>query len=162
MKSLNRKPIVLFDIDDTLFDTAFFIQSGLSECKIYSEAMRALNSLNALATLGIFSKGETQFQKNKLEKTGIVKFFKEENIHIFDDKNVNLIRIIDKYRDSKIFLVDDKLEILYSAKKHMEQVFTIWVKRGRYAENQKAISCFTPDTEVENLSEVVRIVKSNL
>lgn len=156
------KPVVLFDIDYTLFDTAFFKQSGLTKHKIYEEVMQVLDNLSSFATLGIFSKGEIQFQKTKLEKTGMAKFFKEENVHIFDDKDINLIGILDKYKDSKLFLADDKLGILYSAKKHMKQIFTIWVKRGWYAENQEPIPGFTPDGEVENLSEVVRIIKSNL
>lgn len=161
MKSSNRKPIVLFDIDYTLFDTAFFKQSGLSEHKIYSEVRQVLDSLSVFATLGIFSKGESEFQRTKLEETGILRLFKEENVHIFDDKDVNLIQVINKYRDSKIFLVDDKLGILYSAKKHMPKIITVWVKRGWYAQNQKEIPGFIPDAEVENLSEVVRIVQSN-
>ena len=36
------KPIVLFDIDYTLFDTAFFKESGLSEHKIYEEVIEVL------------------------------------------------------------------------------------------------------------------------
>jgi len=162
MKLSSKKPIVLFDIDYTLFDTALFKQSGLSMHKIYAEVTQTLDGLNNFATLGIFSKGETQFQKTKLEKTGMAKFFKEENVHIFDNKDANLIKIIDKYKGLKIFIIDDKLEILYSAKMYMDQLFTIWVKRGWYAENQKAIPDFIPDAEVENLSEVVRIVKSNV
>ncbi|KKQ28393.1 MAG: hypothetical protein A3H17_00925 [Candidatus Levybacteria bacterium RIFCSPLOWO2_12_FULL_37_14] len=162
MKLSSKKPIVLFDIDYTLFDTALFKQSGLSMHKIYAEVTQTLDGLNNFATLGIFSKGETQFQKTKLEKTGMAKFFKEENVHIFDNKDANLIKIIDKYKGLKIFIIDDKLEILYSAKMYMDQLFTIWVKRGWYAENQKAIPDFIPDAEVENLSDVVRIVKSNV
>ncbi len=90
----------------------------------------------------------------------MAKFFKENNIHIFDDKDVNLISVLEKYKDSRIFLVDDKLGILYSAKKHMDQVFTIWVKRGPYAKNQEPILGFKPDAEVEDLSEVTKIIRS--
>lgn len=153
---------MLFDIDYTLFDTAFFKQSGLSDHKNYEEVMQVLNSLSSFVTLGIFSKGETQFQKTKLEKTGIQRLFKEEDVHIFIDKDINLIRVIDKYKDFKIFLVDDKLEILRSAKKHMKQVFTIWVKRGPFAENQKEIPGFSPDVEVETLSEIVEIINRKI
>ncbi|MDP2586100.1 MAG: hypothetical protein Q8P29_04445 [Candidatus Levybacteria bacterium] len=162
MKSSNRRPIALFDIDYTLFDTAFFKQSGLSKHKAYGEVEQVLKNLSDFVTLGIFSKGETQFQKTKLEKTGMTKFFKEEHVHIFDDKDINLIQVLNKYKNSKIFLIDDKLTILYSAKMYLKEIFTVWVKRGVYAENQKAIPNFVPDAEVENLSEVVRIVKSNL
>jgi len=156
------KSIVLFDIDYTLFDTALFKESGLSRHEIYEEVMQVLDSLSSFTTLGIFSKGEVQFQKTKLEKTGMAKFFKEEHIHIFNDKDINLTKIIDRYKDSQIFFVDDKLEILHSAKKYAKDVFTIWVKRGWYAQNQKGIFGFKPDAEVENLTEVARIVKSEI
>lgn len=156
------KPVVLFDIDYTLFDTAFFKESKPSKHKIYEEVMQVLDSLNIVATLGIFSKGESEFQKTKLEKTGILSLFKKENIHIFDNKAINLIQVIDGYKDSKIFLVDDKLGILYSAKKHMDQVFTIWVKRGPFAENQREISGFKPDAVIEDLEEVVGIISKEM
>jgi len=156
-----NKKFVLFDIDFTLFDTQAFKDSQLTEYASYKEVISVLENLSEIAELGIFSKGESEFQKTKLEKTGMARFFKEENIHIFIDKDVNLINVLEKYKDLKIFLVDDKLEILHSAKKCMEKVFTIWVKRGWFAENQKPIPSFKSDAEVENLSEVVRIVQSN-
>ncbi|MDO8583046.1 MAG: hypothetical protein Q7R51_00765 [bacterium] len=159
---MNNKPVVLFDIDYTLFDTAFFKESGLSEHKIYDEVLQVLENLSGIVMLGIFSKGESEFQKNKLEKTGMKKFFKDYNIHIFADKDANLISVLDKYKDSKLFLVDDKLGVLYSAKMHIDQVFAIWVKRGPFAKVQEPISGFTPDAEVTNLSDVVGIIKTEL
>lgn len=158
---LDTKPVVLFDIDDTLFDTATFIESGLAEYKVYEEVIHVLEKLSVFATLVIFSKGEEQFQKTKLERTGLLKFFNEENIYIFADKNINLMQVINKYKNSKIFLVEDILEVLNSAKKNMQQIFTIWARRGRYAQSQKAILGFTPDAEVENLAEVVKIIQSH-
>jgi FMN phosphatase YigB (HAD superfamily) len=158
----NTKPVVLLDIDDTLFNTALFKQSGLSEFKVYGEVMQTLEELCNKVILGIFSKGAEQFQKDKLKKTEMMKFFKEENVHVFEDKNINLTQVLNKYSGSKIFLVDDILEVLQNAKKNSEKIFTIWMKRGRYAENQKPTPGFCPDCEVANLAEVVTIVKSNL
>lgn len=153
-----QKPVVLFDIDYTLFDTGRFKDSQLQDYNIYQEVMGVLMQLSSLASLGIFSKGENEFQKTKLKKTGMVKFFKENNIHIFDDKDANLINVLEKYNDSRLFLIDDKLGILYSAKKHTSQIFTIWVKRGPYAQKQGKIPGFKPDAEVENLEEVISII----
>ena len=155
------KKLVLFDIDFTLFDTRAFKDSQLTDYKIYEEVIAVLEEVSEFADLGIISKGEKEFQETKLEKTGMLKFFKEENIHIFEDKEANLTKIIDKYKENKIYLVDDRLETLYSAKNHLKDVFTIWVKRGWFAENQKELPGFKADAEVENLSEVVRIVQSN-
>jgi hypothetical protein len=157
----NSKPVVLFDIDYTLFDTRKFKDSKLKDYSIYDEINKILTQLIKIASLGIFSKGETEFQKTKLEKTGMLNFFEEKNIHIFNDKDVNLISVLQKYKNSKLFLVDDKLEVLHSAKKYMPQIITVWVKRGPYAETQAPIENFVPSATISNLSNLYRIVFSN-
>ena len=157
----NTKPVILFDIDYTLFKTGEFKDSHLQSYNIYEEVMGILLQLKNIASLGVFSKGEIEFQKTKLRKTGMIKFFQENNIHIFDDKDVNLIEVLRKYEDSKLFLVDDKLGILYSAKKHMPGIITVWVKRGPYAAIQKPIEDFVPSATINNLSNLYDIVSKN-
>lgn len=157
-----NKPIVLFDIDYTLFDTDFFKKSKLLKHKIYEETIGVLENLRKIAVLGIFSEGGLDFQKTKLRKTGIEKYFKKENMHIVLSKLDELRKTLEKYKDKKTFFVDDKLAILFDAKKMFPKVFTVWVKRGFYAINQKKIAGFKPDAEVENLSEVVRIVQNTM
>ena len=157
----NSKPVVLFDIDYTLFDTRKFKDSKLQDYSIYGEIGRTLTQLKEIADLGIFSKGETEFQKTKLEKTGMLNFFEEKNIHIFNDKDVNLISVLQKYKNSKLFLVDDKLEILRSAKEYMSKIITVWVKRGPYAETQVPIENFVPSATIDDLSDLYRIVFSS-
>lgn len=161
MRSSSKKPVVLFDIDYTLFDTAFFKESKLLKHKIYEEAIKVLDSLNKIAILGIFSEGDIEFQIEKLIKTDIKKYFDEIHTHIVSNKVSEIKKVFTKYAGNKIFLVDDKLSILSDLRNFMPSVFTIWVKRGPFAENQKEIPGFIPDAEVENLSEVVKIIKSN-
>lgn len=159
---MNKKPIVLFDIDYTLFDTDFFKKNNLSKHRVYEEVIEVLEKLSGIAILGIFSEGQIDFQKNKLKETNIEKYFNFDNLHIVLNKLDKLKGILEKYKKGKTFFIDDKLAILSDAKKLFPAVFTVWVKRGPFAENQKEIPGFAPDAEVENLSEVVRIVKSNL
>jgi phosphoglycolate phosphatase-like HAD superfamily hydrolase len=159
MKSV--RTIVLFDIDYTLFNTKFFKESNLTKHKIYDEVAGVLDEIREIGDLGIFSKGETKFQKEKLKKTGISKFFKKDNIHIFEDKDNNIVDVIDSYKNYRIFLIDDKLSILHMAKKHNNSVFVIWVKRGPFAKTQGSILGFSPDARVENLSEIVKIIKDS-
>jgi phosphoglycolate phosphatase-like HAD superfamily hydrolase len=157
---MSKKKIVLFDIDYTLFDTRLFKDSALQNYTIYEEVEKILAELKEVATLGIFSKGENEFQKTKLKKTGMLKFFEKNDIHIFVDKDANLMDVIRKYKDSKLFLVDDKLGILFSAKKNMPEITTIWVKRGPYALVQKPIEDFIPDAIIDDLSNLFNIVSS--
>lgn len=162
MKLSSNSPIILFDIDYTLFDTAFFKQSGLSKHKIYEEVIRVLVNLREIATLGIFSEGNIDFQRRKLKETNIGKYFAQDNTHIVLNKLDELKGIFERYEDRKFFFVDDKLAILHDAKKEFPDVFTIWVKRGPFAKMQKSILGFKPDAEVDSLSGVVEIIKNKL
>lgn len=158
---MNKKPVVLFDIDYTLFDTALFKKSYLTKNKIYEEVRDVLESLSKKALLGIFSEGDLEFQRKKLNQTAIVNYFETSNTHIVLNKLTEVRKVLQKYADRKTFFVDDKLSILFDAKKIFPKVVTIWVKRGWYAENQKVIPGFKPDAEVDNLREVVKIVSQD-
>lgn len=156
-----NKKIVLFDIDYTLFDTDTFKQSNLQNHSLYDETHEVLNQLSKIAKLGIFSEGELEFQKNKLTKTKIKRYFKPKYTHIVEEKDANLQKILLKYKDNQLFLVDDKLMVLYRAKTLRPSIFTIWIKRGVYAKSQRPINNFTPDAIIENLKQAVSIISSN-
>ena len=83
---MNKKPIVLFDIDYTLFDTDHFKKSALTKHKIYEEVRDVLEKLSKIAMLGIFSEGNLEFQRKKLNQTGIEGYFKKDNTHIVLNK----------------------------------------------------------------------------
>lgn len=155
------EPIVLFDIDYTLFDTKRFKESDLKSYNAFDEVKEILTRLKTIAVLGVFSEGKEQFQKTKLEKTEMMNFFTENDIHIFGDKDINLIKVLEKYKGKRIFLVDDKLQVLYSAKKYMPQIITVWVKRGPYAKTQQTIENFAPSATIDSLSNLLNIVLSN-
>ena len=91
----------------------------------------------------------------------ICKYFKRSNIHIFEDKNANLKEVLFKYKNSKVFLVDDKLLILYEAKLSMPSIVTIWIKRGPFAKNQKPVKNFSPDVTANNLFNLSAVIEDN-
>jgi hypothetical protein len=49
--------------------------------------------------------------------------------------------------------------MLRMAKKTDSSIFTIWMKRGEYAETQKMHEDFTPDATVNNLRDVIPLIK---
>ncbi len=151
--------IVLFDIDYTLFDTDHFKKSDLKEHKIYEEIIGVLEEVSKVAQIGIFSEGELLFQKNKLTKTKIMNFFKANHVYISKKKEDILESVLAKYKNNKLFLIDDKLMVLYKAKILAPSIFTIWIKRGVYAINQRPIEDFVPDYVAEDLNKVVEIIK---
>ncbi|MBI5122958.1 hypothetical protein HZA75_03820 [Candidatus Roizmanbacteria bacterium] len=156
------KKIVLFDIDNTLFNTLLFKQTDFKIFSVYEEVYAVLEELVKVADLGIFSEGEIAFQKNKLRQTNIEKYFLEEHVHIVPQKIQLLKSLIKKYKDhNEVFLIDDKLPILPPIKKDFPSIFTIWIKRGEYAEVQPPIENFSPDAEVDTLKEIIPLIKEN-
>lgn len=157
MQSLN-KPIILFDIDYTLFDTAIFKKTNFTRYSLYKEVHGVLSDLSKKLILGIFSQGEENLQNSKLKETKIDHFFHKDHIYIELQKEDKIKRIGDKYKNIHLYIADDKLVLLSLIKKEYPRIFTIWIKRGVYAKNQKPIPGFTPDAVMENLSGIIPII----
>src|SRR5258708_24749899 len=126
---------------------------------LYEEAKDTLQKLSELKDLriGIFSGGRTDHQLQKINS--LEKFFHKEHVHIFLVKEKEIEKVMKKYVNYQLFLVDDVLDILHNAKKANPDVTTVWSKRGRLAERVKEIPGFTPDYTITNLEEVVKILK---
>jgi phosphoglycolate phosphatase-like HAD superfamily hydrolase len=154
-----KKKIVLFDIDYTILDTDELKKSNLIKFSLYNEVRETFDKLKDVAEFGIFSEGNISFQKRKLKETNVEEYFLSEHIHIFENKNDMIEKILDRYETkSDVFFVDDKLSVLHLAKQYKPSVFTIWVKRGFYAMKQKPIEGFTPDGTVETLHDIVPLI----
>lgn len=158
MQSLN-KPIILFDIDYTLFDTALFKKTNFKQYSLFKEVPGVLSDLSKKLILGIFSQGEKTLQSSKLKATKIHHLFHEEHIHIELQKEEKIKTIVEKYKNTQLYIADDKLLVLSLMKKQHPKIFTIWIKRGIYAENQKPLPGFTPDAIMEDLSGIVSIIE---
>lgn len=156
-----KKKMALFDIDYTLFNTKVFKKSKLQKHLAYEEVYDVLNEISKIAKIGIFSEGQVEFQKNKLAKTKIEKYFQQEHLHIVEEKEKKIGKILRKYKNYVVYLIDDKLTILHKAKTIMPSIFTIWVKRGMYAKTQRPIENFVPDAIIKNLKELMSIIISN-
>lgn len=158
-----KKPeiIILFDIDNTLFNTVELKQSNFSVFSLYDEVENTLEELSSIATLGIFSQGEVAFQKKKLMETKIAQYFFEEHTHIVQYKTEVMHDVLKKYSGAKIFFIDDWVDILRTAKKINPSVFTVWIKRGEYVKEQKEFSDFSPDAVIENLRELTPLIKKS-
>lgn len=128
---------------------------------LYEGAKKILRTLskNKLLRIGIFSGGEDTFQRKKIEE--IENFFHREHIHIFASrKRKELPSLINKYKRLKLYIVDDVLEVLHTAKLLNKNIFTVWVKKRRFAKEKEIITGFTPDATITNLREVVEILSA--
>ena len=151
-KKINRK------IDNAKIRKIVFDEKLLEEC-IYPETLSVFKNLsnNKNLIFGIFSSGKTDFQLLKIKS--IRDFIHEKHIHIsIADKKSQVAKVLEKYNDNiKIYLIDDLLEILMTAKIFNPSITVIWSKRGRHMYDQK-IDGFTPDFTVTSLTEIIKIV----
>ncbi|MEX2007182.1 MAG: hypothetical protein WD992_00200 [Candidatus Levyibacteriota bacterium] len=155
------KKIVLFDIDYTLFDTDLFKESDLTKHSLYEEVVGVLVEIATHATLGIFSEGDMEFQRNKLMKTDIMNHFNEEDIHIFTEKTTPIPQVLNKYKDYKVFLVDDRPSILGKVKKNSPSVFTIFIDREKRIWKGDEPIDYSADATVSTLNEVIPLIVNN-
>jgi FMN phosphatase YigB (HAD superfamily) len=152
-----NKKIILFDIDDTLFNTARFIESDLQDFGLYDDVLETLIELRAYATLGIFSQGESEFQQTKLTSTKISDYFLPEDVHILLSKDEDLTKVFMNYNDHKIYVVDDRIQWLKNVKNAFPYVFTVWIQQGRYAHTQDDEQ-YVPDATVTSLAQIKKLV----
>ncbi|MGI8420599.1 MAG: hypothetical protein ACR2LN_08250 [Candidatus Levyibacteriota bacterium] len=156
----DQKKIVLFDIDYTVFNMKLFGDTKLQTYEVYEEVHEVLEQLKEVADLGIFSQGEVAFQNRKLSETHIETYFLQKHVHIVLNKADEMEFVMKKYLGmGKMFFVDDRLPMLQLAKEHHPEVITIWIKRGRFAEEQEPID-FEADATVYNLREIIPIIKN--
>ncbi len=147
---LNRKKDVAL-IEQAILDKRNF-ENGL-----YEESFGVVADVSKEATIGIFSRGYTEFQEKKI--VGLRHLLAQEHVHITINKHETLPSLIAKYKEKTLYLVDDALDVLYTAWKLRKDVVTILVKRGKYALSQEPIPGFTPSVVITNLKEAVSVIR---
>lgn len=142
------------EIEEFLFGKDFFKEG------FYPDVEFTLRTLKDMVRLGIFSQGDERLQGAKIEQSGFKDVFDKELMYIIKPKKLDFLPSLQKlHSKDKIYLIEDKLEILYEVNKKIPSIFTIWIKQGWYAENQKEIPDFKPDATITNLKEVVDFVQ---
>ena len=124
---------------------------------IHEEVLATLSKLTKFGEIGIFSQGDKDFQSAKI--ANFKHLFHKDRVHIILDKKSFMPKAFMNSKGYKVYFVDDILPMLQIAKKINPSVFTIWIKRGRYAMSQKEIPGFTPDAAITSLKEVIGLVQ---
>lgn len=141
------------EVEDILFRETFF-KGG-----IYDEVHDVLLKLENKVDIGIFSQGDPKLQWAKVEQSGFKDYFREDLRYIIKPKKLGFIpSLIKNHKDDNVYLIDDKLNVIQEVKAKMPNAVGIWIKRGRYAENQEYTEGIAPDATVLNLSEIIPII----
>lgn len=127
---------------------------------VYEDVHPTLEALTQQEiTLGIFSTGEKKLQMEKVDVIG--HFFKEDDIHIYPLKDVEIPQILKQYEGKRVYIIDDISRVLEEVNKQDPKVITIWITRKGASYHDDADGDYKPNKNVQALPEVVSIVASN-
>lgn len=117
-KILAKFPITREDLENLWWDNASFQNHLLVNENFIRKLVEKI-------TIGIFSKGEINFQKNKLENFQDI--INLENVYIFENKIIKIEEVLGKYKDYEIYVVDDNQTVLENFKKINNSVITVLI-----------------------------------
>lgn len=125
---------------------------------IYPEVVSVLDNLQKKEDLilGIFSAGTPAFQHAKI--ASLEHFFSETDIHIAPSKDTILDEVVKTYKTYTVVFIDDFVPVLQKIKHSDMNAKTIWMKRGKFAEQAEIPEGFCPDITITNLTEIIPLI----
>jgi len=132
----------------------FFFSKESIKKALFIDVLPTLTTLssNKDITLGIFSGGQEDMQRKKIE--AIKHLLEDKHIHINEvNKFDDIPELAQKYKDKRLIVVDDIPEILDIFKKNNENVITVYI--DRHQRNEK--SALKPDYHIDNLENLITI-----
>ena len=113
-----------------------------------------IDFLSKNTNLIIFSDGDDIFQKTKIQKLDLAEKSKEV---IISRAKTNLLRdgLFKKY-EGPFIIIDDKPEIIETAKEVNEQVKTIWMKFGPHAQGLETVGADFETADLLKVQEYIR------
>jgi hypothetical protein len=125
-----------------------FWNIDLFEKNVYKDAS-VIKDLSRIADIGIFSKGDENFQKQKIQS--IINFIEPEDIHIYKNKLEKINDIFSSYRDFEVYLIDNERDVLEEVRKINSNIYTILIDRKNRFKNLDII-------KIKNLAELKSLI----
>jgi hypothetical protein len=122
---------------------------------LFKDVKRTLSQIKKIAKIIIYSQGDKGFQTEKLFY--IKKYIND--IYIHKNKIKSLKKTINKFKDKKIFIIDDWPLVLKKAKDINKDVFTIQMYRGNKARKYNNYR-FKPDVKITSFRSLYKIIKA--
>jgi len=123
------------------------------EARVYPGARESVNHMRSLGKVAIVSDGDPVFQPAKIARAGFADVV--DAIFITVHKEHELPRVIEALPASRHVIVDDKPEILAALKRSFgDQIFTVHVCQGHYAEEHDHRAAPSPDRTVDSIGAV--------
>lgn len=123
------------DIDRISLEKVFW-NIDLFTKNVYKDAS-VIKDLGRIGNIGIFSKGEESFQKQKI--SFLSDLIEADDIHIFKNKLDRINDVLDNYQDLNVYFIDNEIEVLESIKKINPEAYLILIDRNNEHGNSDII-----------------------
>jgi FMN phosphatase YigB (HAD superfamily) len=107
------------EIKDYIYNPDFFVGS------LFPEVIPMLNNLKNDYVLGIYSEGVEEWQRTKIELSGINNYFEQEYVSISSDK---LSDTVIEWLPMNAVIVDDREDIILELGK-VDKIHQVWLNR---------------------------------
>ena len=115
---------------------------------VYKDAS-VIKDLGRIGNIGIFSKGEESFQKQKI--SFLSDLIEADDIHIFKNKIDRINDVLENYQDLNVYFIDNELDVLESIKKINPEAYLILIDRKNEYENSDII-------KIKDLTELKSLI----
>ncbi len=115
---------------------------------VYKDAS-VIKDLGRIGNIGIFSKGEESFQKQKI--SFLSDLIETDDIHIFKNKIDRINDVLDNYQDLNIYIIDNEPDVLESVRKINSEAYLILIDRKNKYENSDII-------KIKDLTELKSLI----
>lgn len=105
--------------------------------------------------VGIFSKGEYDYQKLKIHK--FLNVINKDNLYIFVNKEEKIPEVFSKYLNKKVYLVDDNQNVLLKAKGYNKNIITVLIDRKKRNDKSDRI-----DFVIESLFDIIPVLNEKI
>ena len=159
-------PVIIWDLDGTLFDTHLQMSSHLSHrymreemynIKLFPDAIQALN-IKAVHILVTYDE-DVEWQQKKIDALGIRDVFGEIHIVTIITEKLEVMRKIkDRYPAKDFYVVGDRIDQEISFGNQLGMT-TILCPRGRHMFRVPKDEYEHPDYTIKDLTELNGIIK---
>ncbi len=159
MKNLDNPRVIVFDLDDTLFDSSRDDRGdGELNIKPFDGVVDLLNGLHDKKIL--VTRGDEAYQNKKIDLLGIRPFFDKIYICPTDTDKLNIFKTItEEYPGKKIVTIGNRIdcEIRYGK---MLGHDTIYLKHGKYSGLVPQDTYEIPDYTIEAFNQTQNILST--
>jgi len=98
---------------------------------LYPKALEVIKHLKTLGTVILFTEGDMEYQKRKIEQSGLGAIV--DAVLLYEHKLDHVKDALKNYINYKVVFIDDRASSLQKIKRQYPKVYTIEVCQGHYA-----------------------------